>query len=197
MRLIRWGLATGVVILNFVMNAPVWWALAHIDLAGGSAGHHRAELVDNFIGHFSDWWLIGTTDYPNWGFLMMDISNQYVAEGECGGLVSFVCLITIISVTFSRLGKGLRLSRGSAAEWYFWFLGSALFAHVIAFFGISYFDQIRYAWYALLAMIAVATSTRVAERNRKAPVGQHETEPTAGDLLCFNPADLVHRDDFA
>ena len=37
-------------------------------------------------------------------------------------------------------------------------LGSALFANVVAFFGVNYFDQSRIAWFALLAMVSACTT---------------------------------------
>jgi hypothetical protein len=168
MRLVRWGVVIAILGLNFMMHAPVWWVLAHIDLAGGSAGHHRAELVDNFVNHFGDWWLIGTKDYGDWGFLMKDISNQYVAEGEVGGLVSFVCIITVIALSFKRIGISRRLVQGNRQkEWYYWVLGAAFFSHSVAFLGIGYFDQTKHAWYALLAMIYAATATAIRDGARK------------------------------
>jgi hypothetical protein len=41
-----------------------------------------------------------------------------------------------------------------------WALGSALFANMVAFLGISFFDQTIVVWYALLAMISAATVVR-------------------------------------
>lgn len=164
MRLVRWSLAIGIFALAMSMRAPAWYVLEHIDLAGGSAGQHRSELVGNFITHFSDWWLIGTKDNASWGFEMWDISNQYVAEGEVGGLLCFVCIIAVITILFKKIGKRRRFARTRREEWYFWLLGAALFAHVMAFFGISYFDQTVHSWYALIAMIIVATSVRIRQR---------------------------------
>ena len=159
MRAIRWGIVVGVVLLNFAMHAPVWYFLEHIDLAGGSAGEHRAELIDNFVRHFGDWWLIGTSDNANWGFEMWDISNQYIAQGEGGGLVSFVCFVAVITLSFKKIGASRKSNEGDRVnEWYFWLLGVALFSNIVAFLGISYFDQTQVSWYALLAMISVATS---------------------------------------
>jgi hypothetical protein len=164
MRVVRWALIAGILLLDLNMNAPAWYVLEHIDLAGGSAGQHRAELVGNFILHFSDWWLIGTKDNANWGFEMWDISNQYVAEGELGGLVSFVCIIVVITLTFKRIGRSRRMARNTTKQWYFWLLGAAFFSHVIAFLGISYFDQTLYSWYALIAMVTVATAVSSQQR---------------------------------
>jgi hypothetical protein len=159
MRIIRWGIAIAILALNMVMSAPVWWALEHIDLAGGSAGEHRAELVDNFVRHFGDWWLIGTKDNASWGFEMWDQSNQYIADGETGGLATFICLICIITLCFKRIGLSRRyVERDRNQAWYIWLLGAALFSHCVAFLGISYFDQTRISWYALLAIIIAATA---------------------------------------
>lgn len=170
MRLIRWGIVIGIIALNFMMHAPVWWAIEHIDFAGGSAGEHRAELVDNFIRHFGDWWLIGTHDNVNWGFEMWDLSNEYIAEGETGGLATFICLLAVIVLSFRRIGKARKAVDGEGNnEWYFWLLGAALFSHCVAFFGISYFDQTRLSWFALLAMIQVATAPVLARQSAAEP----------------------------
>jgi hypothetical protein len=181
MRVIRWSLVAGVLLLNFVMHAPVWWAIEHIDFAGGSAGEHRAELLDNFVRHFGDWWLIGTKDNSSWGFEMWDLSNQYIAEGELGGIIPFVCLVTVITLAFKKLGRARKSARGDREkEWYYWLLGVALFTHTVAFFGISYFDQTEHAWFALLAMIIAAT---VSGTQRSVPDGQAQR-------LCWATEDV-------
>jgi hypothetical protein len=179
MRLVRWAIVAGIVMLNFAMNAPVWWILDHVDLAGGSAGSHRAELIDNFVNHFGDWWLIGTSDNAKWGYEMWDISNQYVAEGEVGGLATFVCFLAILYVCFKWVGMSRRVTaRQSRNEWYFWLIGATLFAHVMAFFGISYFDQTRVSWYALLALISSASAPLLRSRQRSPhPAADAASEP--------------------
>ena len=50
-------------------------------------------------------------------------------------------------------------------EWLLWLIGVALFSHCVGFFGISYFDQTRFAWYALLAIISAATAPRLTTGN--------------------------------
>lgn len=161
--IIRWGLVLGLVFLALIMKAPVWFVLARIDLTGGSSGYHRAMLIDQFIKHFGDWWLIGTNTNGSWGWDLWDTCNQYVTEGETGGLATLVCFVAIISVAFRRLGNARRAEYGSPdREWYFWALGTALFAHVVAFWGIMYFDQTRMLWYAMLAIIIAATYPAVA-----------------------------------
>ncbi len=163
MRAFRWGIVIVLVTLNIVMKAPVWFLIGHVSLFGSSSSDHRAYLVDTFIKHFNDWWLYGTNSAGTWGWDMWDTSNQYVAEGESGGLAAFVLFIAMISICFSRIGKARKAVEGDRAkEWYFWLLGAALFSHVVGFFGISYFDQTRMAWFALLVMIVAATAPALA-----------------------------------
>lgn len=159
MRPIRWGIVAALVGLNMVMKAPVWFIIQHIDIVGGSSGYHRARLVNDFITHFRDWWLMGTTENSRWGFNMWDLCNQYVAEGQLGGLATFICFMALICICFSKVGRARRTVEGERdKEWYFWLLGSALFSHIIAFFGISYFDQTRFSWFVLLTIIVTATA---------------------------------------
>jgi hypothetical protein len=162
MRLVRWGIVAGLVGLNMVMKAPVWFIIQHIDIVGGSSGYHRAMLVNDFIFHFRDWWLMGTAENARWGFNMWDLCNQYVAEGQVGGLATFICFIAMICICSSRIGTARKAVEGDRdKEWYFWLLGATLFSHIVAFFGISYFDQTRVSWFALLVMIQVATAPHV------------------------------------
>lgn len=159
MRLVRWGILGCLAGLQVVMKANFWWVIQHLDIIGGSSGWHRAELVDVFIRSFPNWWLIGTANNATWGFMTWDVLNQYVAEGEQGGLLTFVLFIAMICICYKWLGRA-RKSAGDDRDkqWYFWIFGAALFAHLIAYFGVSYFDQTKFAWYALLAMIAAATA---------------------------------------
>jgi hypothetical protein len=158
MRLVRWGIVGALIALHIVMKAPVWFLISHIDVVGGSSSDHRAQLVNLFIRHIGDWWLLGTDGNSNWGWTMWDTANQYVEEGWRGGLGAFLCFVGLIAIGFSRVGRARRRVQGDRRqEWYFWLLGAALFANMVAFFGISYFDQTRIAWFVLLAMISAAT----------------------------------------
>lgn len=157
MRAFRWVLVLVLVCLHLVMKAPVWALIARIDLTGSSSGYQRFELVDQCIRHFSDWWLMGTTIYDQWGFDMWDLSNQYVSSAETGGLATLVTFILVISRSFGRLGTARKCVEGDRGhEWFLWCLGAAVFAHVMAYVGIGYFDQMQFAWYALLSVICVA-----------------------------------------
>ncbi len=116
-------------------------------------------LIDNFIRHFGDWWLLGTRNNGSWGWEMWDTSNQYVAYGLSGGLLTLILFISIIAKGFASLGTARKVTEGNPSEeWFLWCLGATLFSHVVVFFGIGYFDQVQFAWFALLAIISAAVS---------------------------------------
>jgi hypothetical protein len=157
MRPVRWAVVAILVGLHLIMHGPVWSILEHIDLTGSSSSYHRYMLIDNFIRHFGDWWLLGNRDYASWGFDMWDTCNQYVVYGLSGGLLTFLFFLAIITRGFASLGTARKIADGNRSEeWFLWCLGAALFAHVVSFFGIGYFDQIEFAWFLLLAIISVA-----------------------------------------
>lgn len=159
MRTIRWGIVVVLIALHLAMKAPVWMLINHVNMVGGNSSYHRAMLVDQFIRHFRDWWLIGVQSTAEWGWDMWDQANQFVWEGESGGLATFICFILIVSRSFGRLGTARKRARGDRSrEWLLWLLGCTLFAYCVAFFGISLSDQLVWGWYGLLAMICAATS---------------------------------------
>jgi hypothetical protein len=85
---------------------------------------------------------------------MWDVQNQYVNIGEAGGIVAFVCFILVITRSFGMLGDARKAVDGQKdKEWMLWCLGSAMFANVVGFFGVNYFDNSRMWWFILLAMI--------------------------------------------
>jgi hypothetical protein len=146
------------VTVHLVMKAPVWFLIARVDLIAGNSGYHRALLIDQFIRNFGDWWLFGTKNNGDWGFDMWDMSNQFVAEGIAGGLITFVCFVAIIVFSFKRIGRLRKFFEGyRSEEWSMWLLGVALVGHCVAFFGVSYWDQTDDAWFAFLAIISAAT----------------------------------------
>jgi hypothetical protein len=159
LRMVRWGLVAILLSLTLVMQAPIWFLIARVSVTNGSSSYHRAMLVDQFVRHFSDWWLVGTNENQKWGFDMWDTSNRYVEEGETGGLAALICFVGLIYLNFSRIGTARKmLERDHKDEWLLWLLGAAFFAHLVAFWGISYFDQTRVTWFALIAMVVATTA---------------------------------------
>src|SRR5258708_10699421 len=156
MRPLRWAVLLALMGLHLVMNGPVWSLIAHMDAVGGSSGYHRYALIDQFIRRFDEWWLVGTKHAGQWGYEMGDTSNQYVDLGVMGGFGTLVLFILVIVYCFKTLGTARKVATDSPAAGRVWALGAALFSHLVAFFGISYFDQTIASWYALLAMISAA-----------------------------------------
>jgi hypothetical protein len=160
MRQIRWGLVLSLTGLHLVMKAPVWALIARVDLVGGSTGYQRFLLVDVCIRHFWDWFLIGARNYATWAGEddMWDAANQYVSVADTSGLLCLIFFLATIIYCFKYLGNARKaVGEKSSEAWFFWLLGVALFANLVAFVGISYFDQTFITWYALIAMIVAAT----------------------------------------
>jgi hypothetical protein len=184
MRLVRWGLVGTLVGLHLVMHGPVWSLIEHIDLTGGSSSYHRYILVDNCIRHFGDWWLLGCTNYGDWGWDMWDLSNQFVVNAFTGGLVTLVLYITIFKRSFRAIGIARKRVQGDRKqEWILWCLGSALFANVVAHFGVNYGYYMMVYFFVLLGAISVVTleARYLAAAQIKAP-GDSDI-PSVPDLV--------------
>jgi hypothetical protein len=190
MRAVRWVFLILLIACSLAMQAPVWFLIAHIRFVAGNSGWHRAELIDMFFRHFRDWWLVGTDKQATWGKFsnLDDLCEQWISEGETGGLATILCFLLLIKRSFSRIGKARRrLSGSSKHEWLLWLIGVALLSHCVGFFGISYFDQTKYSWLALLCIISVATTAkRTAATVRKSEVYQVETAEVDREVVpCY------------
>lgn len=165
MQMIRWGIAGMIVSLNIVMKAPVWQLIGRVGLVGGSSSWHRYELINQCILHFWNWALMGTKNFGSWGWEMWDLANQYVATADTAGLVPLIAFVALIVFGFKYVGKARQYYEGDRQrEFFMWAIGSSLFANVVAFFGIGYWDQIIVPWYGLLAMIsAVSLAARTPQ----------------------------------
>ncbi|NLG17667.1 MAG: hypothetical protein GX556_10090 [Fibrobacter sp.] len=162
MKLVRYGILISLFSLNFLMNSPVWYLIAKIDLTGSSTGWHRSELIDSSIRHLGEWWLAGT-DYTRhwmpsgvtWSERHTDITNQYVKNGVNGGLATMLTFIMMIVYGFRIVGKAMAILQQDKIgnKILVWTLGSTLFAHTITFLSVCYFDQSYVYFYLTLAMI--------------------------------------------
>ncbi len=195
MRTVRWGIVGLIVADELRFKSHFWHIITDIDLAGGSSSWHRYMLLDQCIRHFWSWALIGTKDYGSWGLDSFDLSDQYVATADAAGLIPLILFIASLVLGFKYLGRMRRAAETTQdrkQEFFIWAIGASLFANVVAFFGIGYFDQIIVAWYALLAMISTVTlPVRSAE-----PAGEAAFAPKPG--YGFSPAlpskPAIHRE---
>ncbi len=167
MRSIRWAVVCVLVVLQMVMKAPVWALIARVDLTGSSSSWHRYFILDNTIRHFSDWWLMGTTEYLNWGWDAWDTCNQFVDVALKGGLVPLIFFILILKRSFGAIGRARRRVEGNRAqEWFLWCFGVSLFAAFTAEWGINYSDILLIVLFVqlVLIMVAISETTQLAGR---------------------------------
>jgi hypothetical protein len=179
---IRVTIVVLLLVLQVVMKHPVWHLIIDIDITGGSSSWHRYMLIDQCIHHFSDWCLFGVKNTGAWGWDMWDTANEYVATCDNSGLIPFIFLISILVYGFKFVGRSrIAAGKDKARAKFMWALGAALFANVVAFIGISYWDQTQVGWYALLAMISACF---VATRNKKPkprPLGPSDERMSASE----------------
>lgn len=154
MRTIRWGLAFTLIGLHIVMEAPVWALIARVKIFGASSAYHRFNLFDQFVNRFGEWWLFGVRSTASWGHYLFDVTNHFVRIGVDGGLLTLAIFIAILAYCFQSVGRGVKSGIFEPGkDKIVWALGAGLFVHIISFFGVSYFDQIRVILYLTLAMI--------------------------------------------
>ncbi|MCC5888534.1 MAG: hypothetical protein JJT88_19025 [Gammaproteobacteria bacterium] len=204
-RLIWLGVFATLFILHFfLMNKPVWHLMARVDLIGGSTGWHRYWIFETFIRNFSEWRLTGHANPMEWGvWQMRDITNQYVLEGLRGGIWTLSLLLLVLTLAFANVGRALGPAQPATAgtnylrrQWKLWLIGVAILAHVVSFFGVSYFGQMITIFYLQLAIAGCVyaladaqTETEAGERpvesgSRASLVGPGRGAPsgTAGVL---------------
>ena len=156
MRVIRWGLAIGLVAIHLAMKAPIWFLIARMSVFDASTGFFRARLIDATIRNFSAWWLLGIKTTDQWGPGLFDITNEYIAQGVHGGLLTMVLFVMMISRGFGTVGWTVRGYKNSPTSLKIgaWAMGCALLAHCATYFSVSYFDQNIVTWFLLLAVIS-------------------------------------------
>lgn len=170
LRWLRIAIFCSPLILQLFMDKPFWHIIARANLIGGSTGYHRYHLIDQFIRHFSEWALIGTRSVTHWGPDLHDVTNQYVAAGITGGILALGLLIALLSVALSETGRTAACTRlPVAARRMAWSAGAALFVHLVAFTGVTYFGQMSGLWFVQLALVGSFTAVR-HQAERAAPV---------------------------
>lgn len=160
MKVIFWGVVAVLLMLHFfIMKAPVWALIGRLGSSGSA--YHRAQIVDQTINHFSEWWLMGTQTTVHWGHLntMGDIANFYCRIAVDSGLVGLILFITVISLCFKSVGKTIRnIENQPKLQKFIWAIGVSLFAHTMAFIGVSYAGVdllMLYMTFAILSTISL------------------------------------------
>ena len=157
--------------LQAVMNDPVYFLVARIDISGGSQGYFRAQLIRSSIEHLDEWWLVGTDYTRHWmgsGIYAnenhTDIVNHYLAMGVLGGLPLMLLFILVIVAAFRSAGRAMAEHKNEDGQSFLaWLLGAILFGHVINFVSVSLFDQSIVFFYLPLAAICAIQAQRPAK----------------------------------
>lgn len=148
--------------LALVMERPPYYLISKIDLTGSSTGWHRSFLIEQTIKHLSEWWLFGTDRtvhwMPNQGRISdnhTDVTNQYIAFGVNGGLLSMALFIFMIWTAF-RVAERLQSIEGipDRSKFLFWAIGASLFSHVASGMSVSYFGQAQFFFWLPIICLA-------------------------------------------
>jgi hypothetical protein len=162
---LRLGVLVALPILHLVMKQPVWHLVARIDLAGGSTGYHRFNLIDQAIRRFPEWALVGVESTKHWGLDLWDTANQFVEEGVRGGAVSLLLFVLTLVRAFGDIGRALCASRRQRdLQRWCYALGVVLFAQCMMFLAIS----ISYSQQAMLMMLLTLAATQALRQPARA-----------------------------
>ena len=168
MRAIRWGIIFSLISLHLYMKDPVWFIMARLATLTGGTGWHRSQLIDQWLRHFNEWWLLGTKKTSHWmgGIHLLDrpddadITNHFIGVSIHGGLIPLILFILIIIYCYKRIGVSLQIMENATIDlkMILWSLGVILSAHIMALFNVAYFDQLIVFYYMPLAVIASLTA---------------------------------------
>lgn len=178
LKVVIWGGLLAMVFVHLFMSAPIWFIIPRLSRIVGGTGYHRAQLIDQAIKHFSEWWLGGTNFTAHWMPItlennpnMVDITNFYLSQGLQGGIVQLGLFVAVLTCAFRYIGLPRRGGQGVGSasargvdDLFVWSLGIALFGHAISFMSVSYFDQLIFFFYLILAMISAVGEARAQEK---------------------------------
>jgi len=187
LRAILWGGLAAAIFVHFAREKPIWHLMARAASLVGGTGFHRYKLIDAWIQHFPEWWLLGTNGMKHWGWGLQDVTNQFVLEGVRGGLLTLVAFVALLTVAFRTLGaamrwadKRLEAEDARRLRLLAWALGASLFTHMVSFTSVSYFGQMESLLFILFAMIG-GLHPRMLSRLVARPVS--ETPAASGVAL--------------
>jgi hypothetical protein len=159
-----------VLALAAMMNDPVYFIMARIDISGGSSGYYRSQLIRSSIEHFEEWWLAGTDYTRHWMATGItanpnhaDLVNHFVLLGVAGGLPLLVVFVAVLHTAFRDVGRA-SASATRSEGFFIWSLGAILFGFTMNFLSSSPFDNSVVFLYLLLASIGAVAVQPIAMR---------------------------------
>ena len=160
MRIVIWGGGICLIALHIVMKAPIWALIMRFGSSGSA--YHRFNIVDKTIKNFGEWWLIGIESTSQWGSdfaLLGDVANFYCRIAVDGGLIGLILFLMIIIYSFKAVGKAIRqIDNQPYLQKFIWAIGASLFAHTMAFIGISYMGSNLFMLYMTVAILSTIST---------------------------------------
>lgn len=160
MRIVIWGGGICLIVLHIVMKAPVWALIMRFGSSGSA--YHRFNILDKTIKNFGEWWLIGIESTLQWGHgfeILGDVANFYCRIAVDSGLIGLILFLMIIIYSFKAVGKAIRqVDNQGYLQKFIWAIGASLFAHTIAFIGISYMGSNLFMLYMTVAILSTIST---------------------------------------
>jgi hypothetical protein len=136
-----------------------WFLMAKMDLAGGSTGRFRSDLIDAAIKNLDEWWLFGTDYTRHWMMSGVsfsenhtDLTNYYIHLGAMGGIGLPILLVVILWRSLKSIYQTL-METGELSGRLLWLFGAVICTHAVSFVSVSYFDQMYVPFYMTLGMV--------------------------------------------
>lgn len=163
----------GLFIGHLIKERPIWFIIDRIDFTGGSTGWYRAQLFDQAINHFDEWWFAGTEYTRHWMPTgpantpdHADMVNLYVALGVQSGVWAPFSLLLIITSLCWRMYRPPFVDNESEKR--AWILLSSVVAASFAVFSVAFFDHSQVIFYGVIgACVSAATTRRYPSENRR------------------------------
>lgn len=200
MVVIRYALVGGVALLALVMKAPIWYLIDRVSSVTGGTGWHRAYLMDVAFQNIGKWWLVGMemSETRDWFPYILgitgaaDITNNFIDFGLHAGVFAIALLVLLLVRAFQSIGQALMAVRLKTKrndhEYLLWALGCALAVHVVSWLGITYFDQMYFAWFMQLATISSISQACVLSTRTTDVTKVSQSEEKASDFHCGSAA---------
>jgi hypothetical protein len=190
---IRCAMLLFALLLQLVMQDPIYYLMAKIDVVGGSTGWHRSRLIQATVEHFDEWWLAGTDRTIHWmptGIIAndqhTDLTNHLIAMGVMGGLPLLIPFCAALYLLVRHVDRAVTSAALSDRNRFIaWSVGAIAFAHVANFLTAHLFDQSIVAFMLLFACAGVLRQVPPCALPAGAPERARRPDPYAAAAHNF------------
>jgi len=158
LRIVAYSLFVFLFLIELATTRPIWHLIARVDFTGRSTGWHRSALIDAAIAYIDEWWLIGTDVTKHWMPYSLhsvpnhsDLTNYFIHIGVIAGILPVILLSLAIYKCLRFFATQSIVCENSESRFIYWTIWSAMFAQLVTFLTISYYDQMFVFLYVLFA----------------------------------------------